>query len=88
MGGYDFPGSTSAEDLSVLTGWIPERIGFKDAKTEFNVEREFDRLVSGAKFGDCLVEFGHHLSYVVCIAFTYYTEQMFAEHRSLCLREK
>ena len=55
MGGYDFPGSTSAEDLSVLTGWIPERIGFKDAKTEFNVEREFDRLVSGAKFGDCLI---------------------------------
>jgi len=55
MGGYDFPGSTSAEDLSVLTGWIPERIGFKDAKAQFNVEREFDRLVSGAKFGDCLI---------------------------------
>ena len=53
MGGYDFPGSTSCEDLHVLTGWIPERIGFKESEND--MERIFDRLVSGAKYGDCLI---------------------------------
>eukprot|EP01084_Bolivina_argentea_P008901 16650_1 len=54
MGGYDFPGSTSAEDLHVLTGWIPERIGFKDDNS-IDIERIFNRLVSGYSLGDCLI---------------------------------
>ena len=55
MGGYDFPGSTSCEDLHVLTGWIPERVGFHDNGRDLDVERLFDRLTSGSKYGDCLI---------------------------------
>ena len=57
FGGYDFPGSTSCEDLHVLTGWIPERVFLqKDKNLDFN--RLFDRIVSGKKYGDCLVTVG------------------------------
>jgi len=55
MGGYDFPGSTSCEDLHVLTGWIPERVGLNDDDKDFNLDTFFDRLVSGYKYGDCLI---------------------------------
>ncbi|ETO16918.1 hypothetical protein RFI_20419, partial [Reticulomyxa filosa] len=55
MGGYDFPGSTSCEDLHVLTGWIPERVGFHDNTGDLNVETLFFRLESGQEHGDCLI---------------------------------
>ena len=54
MGGYDFPGSTSCEDLHVLTGWIPERVGFKDP-AELDKGRLWERLESGNEHGDCLI---------------------------------
>ena len=44
----------------MLTGWVPERIGFhdktgKDLETAEGIERLYERMVSGTKFGDCLV---------------------------------
>eukprot|EP01083_Nonionella_stella_P149542 475152_1 len=54
MGGYDFPGSTSCQDLFCLTGWIPERIGIKDKET-FNRDRIFDRIGESLRVGDSLI---------------------------------
>eukprot|EP01084_Bolivina_argentea_P006406 12151_1 len=52
MGGYDFPGSTTAEDLYVLIKWIPERIGIDD---KIHIQSVFHGLKSGHKNGDCLM---------------------------------
>merc|ERR550534_2008012 len=53
-GGYDFPGSTSCEDLFTLTGWIPEKQSFKNLDGQ-GVERLFNRMVSGMEYGDALI---------------------------------
>ncbi len=52
-GGYNFPGSTAAIDMHCLTGWIPESMHM-DSKG-FDRKRTWERLVSGNKFGDCLI---------------------------------
>eukprot|EP01029_Cantina_marsupialis_P017185 TRINITY_DN3858_c0_g1_i1.p1 TRINITY_DN3858_c0_g1~~TRINITY_DN3858_c0_g1_i1.p1 ORF type:complete len:951 (+),score=238.09 TRINITY_DN3858_c0_g1_i1:136-2988(+) len=52
-GGYDFPGSNSGVDLYCLTGWLPEPVSFSDEK--FKKERTWQRLISGARYGDCLM---------------------------------
>jgi len=58
MGGYDFPGSISTEDLYVLTGWIPERIEFKENMSPGEKTKLFHRIVKGMEFGDCLATTG------------------------------
>lgn len=52
-GGYDFPGSNSGIDLFALTGWIPESM--RTRGDDFNVDRTWERLQSGSKYGDCLI---------------------------------
>lgn len=55
MGGYDFPGSTSCQDLHFLTGWIPERIGIKLDDKNFDKNVIFERIGKTLKVGDSLV---------------------------------
>jgi calpain-7 len=50
MGGYDFPGSNSGVDLHTMSGWIPERLSFKDAAT-----KDFDRMFKALHKGDVLL---------------------------------
>jgi calpain-7 len=56
MGGYDFPGSNSAVDLHVLTGWIPEHIDLQSGS--FERERTWSRITTGFLRGDCMMTVG------------------------------
>ncbi|KAF9228468.1 cysteine proteinase [Gyrodon lividus] len=56
MGGYDFPGSNSAIDLHVLTGWIPEHIELQSAS--FERERTWRRLLDEFSKGYCVLTVG------------------------------
>lgn len=55
-GGYDFRGSNSSIDFSVLTGWIPEKISLRSS--EFRSETIWKRLSSGFKTGRCVFTIG------------------------------
>lgn len=42
-------------DLHALTGWIPERVAIRPGSTEFNAQKEFDRLFDKFHKGHCLI---------------------------------
>ena len=58
-GGYSFPGSNSAIDLHVLTGWYPEQIVFPRSKKQqqppFDISSVWTRVTDGWKLGACLM---------------------------------
>jgi calpain-7 len=54
MGGYDFPGSSSNNDLYALTGWIPERIDIKESDPQLT----FKLVESKLRAGQALVTMG------------------------------
>ncbi|KAK4556404.1 cysteine protease [Recurvomyces mirabilis] len=55
-GGYDFPGSNSATDLWILTGWIPEQVFLQSDELEPN---EFwSRIYTAFNHGDVLITMG------------------------------
>ncbi|KAJ3824781.1 hypothetical protein F5880DRAFT_1479544, partial [Lentinula raphanica] len=60
MGGYDFPGSNTAIDLHVLTGWIPEQVEIKrhHHSPSFESERTWTRTLEGFRDGKCMLTFG------------------------------
>ncbi|KAI9741018.1 MAG: cysteine protease [Cirrosporium novae-zelandiae] len=55
-GGYDFPGSNSGTDISMLTGWIPEQLFLHDEDLESNAL--WDRIVKSFASGDVLLTLG------------------------------
>ncbi|TNY20273.1 hypothetical protein DMC30DRAFT_447194 [Rhodotorula diobovata] len=55
MGGYDFSGSNSANDLYVMSGWLPETISLRSA---FRSEAAWQRIHSGFSLGHCVLTVG------------------------------
>ncbi|KAK5114704.1 hypothetical protein LTR62_002278 [Meristemomyces frigidus] len=55
-GGYDFPGSNSATDLWIMTGWIPEQVFLQSDDLE--PERFWKRMSTAFDHGDVLVTMG------------------------------
>ncbi|CDR35970.1 RHTO0S01e11254g1_1 [Rhodotorula toruloides] len=55
MGGYDFAGSNSANDLYALSGWIPEYISLQSS---FRSEKTWIRLRDGFQAGKCVLTVG------------------------------
>ncbi|KAI1816022.1 PALB protein [Poronia punctata] len=60
-GGYDFPGSNSSTDLSILTGWIPQQIFLQSDDVDWNAT--WRRVKRAYDFGDVVITLGTgHLS--------------------------
>ncbi|CAK3965009.1 related to Calpain-like protease palB RIM13 [Lecanosticta acicola] len=55
-GGYDFPGSNSATDLWILSGWIPEQVFLQS--DEMEPDRFWKRILNGFSYGDVLITLG------------------------------
>ena len=55
-GGYDFPGSNSATDIWILSGWIPEQVFLQS--DDFEPERLWRQISNGFDFGDVLITMG------------------------------
>ena len=55
-GGYDFPGSNSATDIWILSGWIPEQVFLQSDDLE--PDSLWRQMSSGFKFGDVLITMG------------------------------
>ncbi|KAI1200465.1 PALB protein [Nemania serpens] len=60
-GGYDFPGSNSGTDLSILTGWIPQQLFLQSDDVDRNAT--WRRVKKAYDFGDVIITLGTgHLS--------------------------
>ncbi|KAI0398813.1 PALB protein [Xylaria palmicola] len=55
-GGYDFPGSNSGTDLSILTGWIPQQLFLQS--DEIDRDATWRRLKKAYDFGDVVITLG------------------------------
>ncbi|EMD00076.1 hypothetical protein BAUCODRAFT_63830 [Baudoinia panamericana UAMH 10762] len=55
-GGYAFPGSNSATDLWILTGWIPEQVFMQS--DELEPDRFWKRILTAFDYGDVMVTMG------------------------------
>ena len=55
-GGYDFPGSNSATDIWILTGWIPEQVFLQTDDLE--PDGLWRQILNGFNFGDVLITMG------------------------------
>ncbi|KAI8634813.1 PALB protein [Xylariaceae sp. FL1651] len=60
-GGYDFPGSNSGTDLSILTGWIPQQLFLQSDEVDWNAT--WRRVKKAYDYGDVVITLGTgHLS--------------------------
>lgn len=55
-GGYDFPGSNSSTDLSILTGWIPQQLFLQSDDVDRNAT--WRRVKKAYDFGDVVITLG------------------------------
>ncbi|KAI1156041.1 PALB protein [Nemania diffusa] len=55
-GGYDFPGSNSGTDLSILTGWIPQQLFLQSDEVDRNAT--WRRVKKAYDFGDVVITLG------------------------------
>ncbi|QIX00984.1 hypothetical protein AMS68_006501 [Peltaster fructicola] len=55
-GGYDFPGSNSATDLWIITGWVPEQVFLQS--DDLDLDGFWKRMSDAFGYGDVLVTMG------------------------------